>query len=79
MDMLLLASRDFMTETGVSSYTRFQHMKTTKGTKFWCIVFVSNDPISERLPSSAPSEERYKALKEALQKKCLSLVPSLLK
>ncbi|KAG1872403.1 hypothetical protein DFJ58DRAFT_836959 [Suillus subalutaceus] len=68
MDMLLLASRDLMTETGVYCYTKFRHVKTAKGTKFWCIAFASNDP-SERLPTSSPSEERYKALKEVLQRK----------
>jgi hypothetical protein len=63
LDMFLMA------ETGVSPDAKFCHVKTAKGTKFWCIAFASNDPISERLPTSAPSEETYKALKEVLQKK----------
>jgi hypothetical protein len=70
MDMLLMASEDVMIATNVYRYTKFRRVKTSKGTKFWCIAFASNDPFSERsLPTSAPSEERYKPLKEVLQKK----------
>ncbi|KAG1751245.1 hypothetical protein EDB19DRAFT_1824958 [Suillus lakei] len=68
MDMVLLASRDVMVETGVYRCAKLRHVKTPKGIKFWCIAFSSNDP-HERLPTTAPSEEKYLALKEALQKK----------
>ncbi|KAG1751246.1 hypothetical protein EDB19DRAFT_2036069 [Suillus lakei] len=68
MEMILLASRDIMGDTGVYRYTKLRHVKTPKGFKFWCIAFSSNDP-HERLPATPPSEEKYLALKEALQKK----------
>ncbi|KAG2129091.1 hypothetical protein DEU56DRAFT_758192 [Suillus clintonianus] len=68
MDIICLASTDVRTETGVYCYTKFRQVKTAKGTAFWCIAFASNDPC-EHLPTSAPSEEKYKALKEVLQKK----------
>lgn len=68
-DMILRISRDLMTETGVSRCTKLRHVKTAKGIGFWCIAFASNDTLSERLPTTAPSEEKYKALKEMLQKK----------
>ncbi|KAG2342198.1 hypothetical protein BDR05DRAFT_964513 [Suillus weaverae] len=70
MDMLLLASEDLMIKTNVYRYTKFRRVKTSKGTKFWCIPFATNDPISEKsLPTIPPPEERYRALKEVLQKK----------
>ncbi|KAG2129095.1 hypothetical protein DEU56DRAFT_758196 [Suillus clintonianus] len=67
-DIVSLASRDLMVQTGVYFYTRLRQVKTAKGTTFWCIAFASNDP-GEQLPTNAPSEEKYKALKEVLQKK----------
>jgi hypothetical protein len=67
-DMILLATRDLMGDTGVPHSAKIRRVKTSKGTKFWCIAFSSNDP-HERLPATAPSEEKYMALKEALQKK----------
>ncbi|KAG1720468.1 hypothetical protein EDB19DRAFT_2029861 [Suillus lakei] len=68
MDIIPLAARDLMGDTGVYCYTKLRRVKTPKGFKFWCIAFSSNDP-HERLPATAPSEEKYLALKEALQKK----------
>ncbi|KAG2342197.1 hypothetical protein BDR05DRAFT_964511 [Suillus weaverae] len=68
MDIICLASRSLMTGTGVYCYTKFLHVKTANGTKFWCIAFAANNPY-ERLPTSALSEEKYQALKEVLQKK----------
>ncbi|KAG1815007.1 uncharacterized protein BJ212DRAFT_249968 [Suillus subaureus] len=62
------ASRDVRTETGVYTYTKFRQVKTLKGKIFWCIAFAASDPW-DGLPTSAPPEERYKPLKEALQKK----------
>jgi hypothetical protein len=64
MDILSLALTDHMTETGVYCYTKFRRVKTSKGTEFQYIAFASNNPLSERLPNSVPSEERYKTLKE---------------
>ncbi|KAG1820677.1 hypothetical protein EV424DRAFT_1556233 [Suillus variegatus] len=72
-DMILRISRDLMTETGISRCTKLRHVKTAKGIGFWCIAFASNDTLSERLPTTAPSEEKYKALKEVLQKKAIVL------
>ncbi|KAG2110418.1 hypothetical protein DEU56DRAFT_905591, partial [Suillus clintonianus] len=66
-DIVCLASRDVRVQTGVYFYTKVRQVKTAKGTTFWCIAFASNDP-REQLPTSAPSEEKYKALKEVLQK-----------
>jgi hypothetical protein len=66
-DMILLAARNLMGNTGVLRSAKLRRVKTPKGTKFWCIAFSSNDP-NERLPATAPLEEKYKALKEALQK-----------
>jgi hypothetical protein len=68
MDLILLAARDLMGCTGVLRSAKLRCVKTSKGHKFWCIAFSSNDP-HERLPPTAPSEEQYMALKEALQKK----------
>ncbi|KAG1720469.1 hypothetical protein EDB19DRAFT_1835957 [Suillus lakei] len=68
MDIILLAARNLRGHTGVYRYTKLRRVKTPKGIKFWCIAFASNDP-HERLPATAPSEEKYLALKEALQKK----------
>jgi hypothetical protein len=68
MDILSLTSRSLRRETGVYCDTKLRHVKTAKGTGFWCIAFAANDPY-ERLPTSEPSEEKYKALKEVLQKK----------
>ncbi|KAG2140401.1 hypothetical protein BD769DRAFT_1384139 [Suillus cothurnatus] len=63
--MMLLGSRDLMARTGVLPYTSFRRVKTPKGKYFWCIAFACNDPW-EQLPTRAPLEEKYKALKEAL-------------
>ncbi|KAG2110416.1 hypothetical protein DEU56DRAFT_920183 [Suillus clintonianus] len=68
MNIILAASSDLRIDTKVYAYTKFRHVKTLKGIPFWCIAFASNDP-SEGLPTSAPAEEEYKALKEALHKK----------
>ncbi|KAG2034150.1 hypothetical protein BDR03DRAFT_965596 [Suillus americanus] len=68
MDMFLLASEDVMIATNVYPCTSLRRVKNSKGTKFWCIAFASHDPLLERLPTSAPPEERYKVLKEMLQK-----------
>jgi hypothetical protein len=68
MDLILLAALNLMGHTGVLRCARFRHVKTPKGNKFWCIAFSSNN-FHERLPATAPSEEKYKALKEELQKK----------
>ncbi|KAG1848565.1 hypothetical protein F4604DRAFT_1687684 [Suillus subluteus] len=67
IDTIILASRDVRTETGVYTYTKFRQVKTLKGKLFWCIAFAATDPW-EGLPTSAPPEERYKPLKEALQR-----------
>jgi hypothetical protein len=67
-ELILLAARDLMGDTGVLRCAKLRRVKTPKGIKFWCIAFSSNDP-HERLPATAPSEEKYKALKETLQKK----------
>jgi hypothetical protein len=40
---------------------------TNKGKHCWCIAFAS-DAFWERLPTSAPTEEKYKPLKEELNK-----------
>jgi hypothetical protein len=64
-NMILLGSRDVMARTGVLPYTSFRRVKTPKGKYFWCIAFACNDPW-EQLPTHAPSEEKYKTLKEAL-------------
>ncbi|KAG2129094.1 hypothetical protein DEU56DRAFT_497397 [Suillus clintonianus] len=68
IDVVSVSTGDVRIETGVYCYTKVRQVKTAKGTAFWCIAFASNDP-GERLPTSAPSEEKYKALKEVLQKK----------
>ncbi|KAG2129092.1 hypothetical protein DEU56DRAFT_758193 [Suillus clintonianus] len=68
MDIICLASSDLRIKTGVYPYTSFRRVKTAKGNPFWCIAFASNHP-HEGLPTSAPAEEEYKALKEVLQKK----------
>ncbi|KAG1725206.1 hypothetical protein EDB19DRAFT_1948190 [Suillus lakei] len=59
-----------MAATGVLTCTRFRRVKTPKGKYFWCIAFACDDPCAagERLPTHAPPEARYKALKEALGK-----------
>ncbi|KAG2129096.1 hypothetical protein DEU56DRAFT_902921 [Suillus clintonianus] len=67
IDFIAMASRHVRVQTGVYCYTKFRRVKTVKGTVFWCIAFASNDP-GEQLPTSAPSEEKYKALKEVLQR-----------
>jgi hypothetical protein len=67
LDTIILASGDVRGATGVYPYTKLRRVKTLKGKIFWCIAFASTDPY-EGLPTSAPPEERYKALKEALQK-----------
>ncbi|KAG2743610.1 hypothetical protein P692DRAFT_201794758 [Suillus brevipes Sb2] len=66
--LILLAARNLMGRTGVLRCAKLRRVKTPKGIIFWCIAFSSNDP-HERLPATAPPEEQYKALKEALQKK----------
>jgi hypothetical protein len=64
------ASRDVRLQTGVLAYTRLRRVKTLEGKSFWCIALASNDPHdSNGLPLSRPPEEKYKALKELLQKK----------
>jgi len=68
IDTILLASRDVRTATGVYTYTKFREVKTLKGKTFWCIAFAASEPW-QGLPTSAPPEERYKPLKEALKKK----------
>ncbi|KAG1839331.1 hypothetical protein DFJ58DRAFT_845752 [Suillus subalutaceus] len=68
MDMLLMASDDLRIATNVYPYTKLRRVKNSKGTKFWCIAFAANDPLLERMPTSAPPEEIYKGLKEVLQK-----------
>jgi hypothetical protein len=68
IDMILMGAEHVRMSTNVYRYTKFRRVKTSKGTKFWCIAFASDDTLFERLPTSAPPEERYKALKEALQK-----------
>lgn len=65
--LILMAARDLMGCTGVLRSAKLRCVKTSKGHKFWCIAFSSNDP-HERLPPTAPSEEQYMALKEAPQK-----------
>ncbi|KAG2071385.1 hypothetical protein BDR04DRAFT_1142320 [Suillus decipiens] len=65
--IIILAARDVMSKTGVLPYTTLIEVQTNKGKLSWCIAFASTDP-REGLSTSAPSEERYKRLKEALQK-----------
>ncbi|KAG2068569.1 hypothetical protein BDR04DRAFT_1103035 [Suillus decipiens] len=66
-EIIILAATNVMGSTGVLPYTRFREVQTKKGKLSWCIAFASTDPY-EGLPTSAPSEERYKRLKEVLQK-----------
>ncbi|KAG2360049.1 hypothetical protein BDR07DRAFT_173822 [Suillus spraguei] len=68
--IISLASRDVMAATGVLSYARIRRVKTPKGKSFWCIALACDDPCAagERLPTYAPPEATYKALKEALGK-----------
>lgn len=69
LDLMMEASRDVRLQTGVYSYTTLRRVKTLEGKKFWCIAFACNDPCqSKGLPTSGPPEEKYKALKELLQK-----------
>jgi hypothetical protein len=68
IELILMAARDLMGETGVLCSAKFRRVKTPKGITWWCIAFSSKDP-HERLPATALPEEQYKALKEALQKK----------
>ncbi|KAG2037805.1 hypothetical protein BDR03DRAFT_956219 [Suillus americanus] len=56
MDMLLVASTDVMIKTNIYRHTKFCCVQTSEGTRFWCIAFAVNNLISERLPTSAPSE-----------------------
>ncbi|KIK42609.1 hypothetical protein CY34DRAFT_804764 [Suillus luteus UH-Slu-Lm8-n1] len=65
IELILMAARDLMGETGVLCSAKFRRVKTPKGTTWWCIAFSSKAP-HERLPATAPPEERYKALKEAI-------------
>jgi hypothetical protein len=65
--LILIAARNLMGKMGVLRSAKLRRVRTLKGNIFWCIAFSSNDP-HERLPATAPSEEQYKALKEALQK-----------
>ncbi|OAX33693.1 hypothetical protein K503DRAFT_775323 [Rhizopogon vinicolor AM-OR11-026] len=67
LDIMLDASRDLRLQTGVYFYTKLRRVKTPKGKYFWCIAFASDDPC-QGLPTSRPPEEKYKALKELLQK-----------
>ncbi|KAG2362605.1 hypothetical protein BDR07DRAFT_1011929 [Suillus spraguei] len=62
-----LASRNVRLKAGVCYRTRFREVQTRNGELSWCIAFASNDPY-EGLATSAPSEKKYKRLKEALQK-----------
>ncbi|OAX34499.1 hypothetical protein K503DRAFT_859165 [Rhizopogon vinicolor AM-OR11-026] len=55
-------------QTGVYFYTKLRRVKTPKGKYFWCIAFASDDAY-QGLPTSRPLEEKYKALKELLQKR----------
>lgn len=66
-ELIRLASRDVREIAGVYGYTRLRRVMTTKGKTFWCIVFATNDPY-EGLPTNAPPEARYLALKELLEK-----------
>ncbi|KAG2063483.1 hypothetical protein BDR04DRAFT_1123227 [Suillus decipiens] len=66
-DLIHLALRDVREIAGVHFYTRLRRVTTTKGRSFWCIAFATNDPF-EGLPTHAPPEARYLALKELLQK-----------
>ncbi|KAG1720798.1 hypothetical protein EDD22DRAFT_1054839 [Suillus occidentalis] len=66
--LILIAARNLMGRTGVLRSAKLRCVRTPKGNIFWCIAFSSNDP-HERLPATAPSEEKYMALKEMLQKK----------
>jgi len=69
LDLMMEASRDARLETGVYTYTSLRRVKTLEGKKFWCIAFACNDPCqSKGLPTARPPEEKYKALKELLQK-----------
>jgi len=69
LQAILLAPRDARLMTRVYPYMRLRHVKTNKRTKpFWCIAFASDDP-HDGLPTSAPPEEKYKALQDLLQKK----------
>ncbi|KAG1723817.1 hypothetical protein EDD22DRAFT_974439 [Suillus occidentalis] len=67
-ELILMAVRNLMGKTGVLRSAKLRRVKTPKGITWWCIAFSSNDPC-DRLPATAPPEEQYKALKEALQKK----------
>jgi hypothetical protein len=68
IDTIILASRDLRTETGVYTYTKLRRVKTLQGKRYWCIAFAASDSW-QGLPTSAPPEEKYKHLKEALQRK----------
>ncbi|OAX32002.1 hypothetical protein K503DRAFT_777093 [Rhizopogon vinicolor AM-OR11-026] len=66
---ILAASSNARLVTGVYTYTSFRLVKTPKGKVFWCIAFASNDACdSKGLPTSRPSEAKYKRLQEPLQK-----------
>jgi len=67
LETILVTARNVRHNSGVYPYTRFRHVKTSRGKAFWCIVFASDDP-HEGLPTSTPPEERYKASKELLQR-----------
>jgi len=68
LEMMIVAARSARQDTGVYNYTKFRQVKTGQGKIFWCVAFASDDP-HEGLPTSAPPEEKYKALKELLQRK----------
>ncbi|KAG1723816.1 hypothetical protein EDD22DRAFT_961913 [Suillus occidentalis] len=68
IELILMAVRDLIGDTGVLCSAKFRRVRTPKGITWWCIAFSSKDP-HERLPATASPEEQYKALKEALQKK----------
>ncbi|KAG2129540.1 hypothetical protein BD769DRAFT_1667189 [Suillus cothurnatus] len=68
LDTIILASGDLRAKTGVYTYTKLRRVKTLQGKRYWCIAFAASDPW-QGLPTSAPPEERYKPLKEALQRK----------
>ncbi|KAG1824033.1 hypothetical protein EV424DRAFT_1538393 [Suillus variegatus] len=67
VDIIVLASGDVRLKTGVYRYTKLRLVQTRKGKTHWCIAFASSEG-REGLPTSAPPESKYKALKEALQK-----------
>ena len=68
LQIILVVSRAARQDTGVFTCTKFRQVKTGQGKVFWSIAFASDDPY-EGLPTSAPPEEKYKALQELLQKK----------